>query len=96
MKTVNRIFVIMILLISLSGFALTETVNGITWTYTVSNGEVSLGGGSSSSTAVSKSTSGTITIPSKLGDYPVTGIGNYAFYNCNTLTKMVIPDSVTI
>ena len=45
---------------SLSAFADTETVNGITWTYTVSNGEASLGGGSSSSPAVVTSTSGTI------------------------------------
>lgn len=33
-------------------FAATATVNGITWTYTVSNGEASLGGGTSSSPAI--------------------------------------------
>ena len=95
MKTVNRIFVIVILLVSLSGFALTETVNGITWTYTVSNGEVSLGGGSPSATAVPISTSGAISIPSTLGGYSVTRIDDGAFWDRSRLTSVTIPDSVT-
>ena len=45
----------------------TATVNGITWTYTISNGEASLGGGSPTSRAVPMSTSGALTIPSVLG-----------------------------
>lgn len=75
--------------------ALTETVNGITWTYTVSNGKASVGGGSYSSTAVPTSTSGAITIPSTLGGYMVTSIGNYAFADCIGLTSATIPDIVT-
>ena len=73
----------------------TTTVNGITWTYTVSNGEASLGGGSSSSPAVSKFTKGDLYIPSKLNNYPVTSIGNYGFYDCSELTSVTIPNSVT-
>ena len=73
----------------------TDPNTGITWTYTVSNGKASLGGGSSSSTAVPTSTTGAITIPSSLGGCPVTGIGQYAFYNCSRLTGVTIPDSVT-
>lgn len=73
----------------------TATVNGITWTYTISNGEASLGGGSSTSQAVPMSTSGALTIPSVLGGCPVTSIGSYAFWSCTNLTCVTIPDSVT-
>ena len=73
----------------------TETVNGITWTYTVENGEASVGGGSYSSPAVPRSTSGAITIPSTLSGNIVTGIGDTAFGNCSGLTSVTIPNSVT-
>ena len=36
-----------------------------------------------------------IEIPEKLGDYPVTAIGNYAFYSCTYLRSVTIPQSVT-
>ncbi len=75
--------------------AAVETVNGIEWNYTVSNGKAMLGGGSSLSRAVSTSTSGSITIPSTLGGCPVTSIGKYAFYDCRMLTSVMIPSSVT-
>ena len=72
---------------TIESFALTETVNGIEWTYTISNGEASLGGATS--------TTGAITIPSKFGGYPVTSVGKHAFYNCSGLTSVTIPNSVT-
>ncbi len=75
--------------------AATEVVDGITWTYTVSGGKASVGGGSSSSTAVPKTTSGAITIPSTLGGYPVTSIRDYAFQDCSHLTSVMIPNGVT-
>ena len=39
---------------------------------------------------------GDVIIPSKINGKPVTGIGEYAFYDCDSLTGINIPDSVTI
>lgn len=58
------------------------------YTYTVSNGEATI-------TDCSTSISGNITIPSTLGGYPVTAIGNCAFDYCSNLTSVEIPGSVT-
>ena len=41
-------------------------------------------------------TAGTVTIPSTVGDLPVTSIGDVAFYACSTLTNVTIPDSVSV
>lgn len=68
---------------------------GITWTYTVSGDEASVGGGDSNSPAVPKSTAGAITIPSVLGGVPVVSIGRFAFQSCGGLTSVTIPSSVT-
>ncbi len=73
----------------------TEAINGITWTYEVSHGKASLGGGYSEKPAVPTSTKGAITIPSKLGGYAVTTIDVSAFSHCTGLTTVTIPDSVT-
>lgn len=72
----------------------TATVNGIKWTYTVSNGTATVGGGIREITAVPTNTSGAIVIPSKLGGYPVTGIADEAFYWCCGLKSVTIPASV--
>lgn len=76
-------------------FVYSAMVGGVTWSYTVANGEASLGGGSSSYPAVPASTVGAFAIPSSLGGYPVTSIGDEAFYGCSKLTRVTIPDSVT-
>ncbi len=57
------------------------------YTYTVANGKASI-------TDVDASISGDITIPSTLGGYDVIRMGGYAFDACNSLTSVVIPDSV--
>lgn len=50
--------------------------------------------GKATITAVDKSISGDITIPSTLGGYPVESIGNEVFRDCNKITTIVIPESV--
>ena len=75
----------------------TEIVNGIKWTYRVKHGvffgKAEIGNGSSA--AIKASTTGAITVPSRLGGYPVTSIGPKAFLECDGLTSVMIPDSVT-
>lgn len=69
------------------------TIDGVELIYTVSNGEVMIGDGSSR--AVHESTSGTITIPDTIDDCPVTSIGDYAFYGCRNLTGVSMPNGVS-
>ena len=73
---------------------MTELVDGMKWKYRVVNGEAEIYCGDYTS-AIPWTTTGAITIPSSLGGYPVTSIGEFAFYNCERLTSITIPDSVT-
>ena len=59
------------------------------YTYTVSNGEATITGCSYYYAL------GSISIPSTLGGYPVTSIGNSAFRGCTGLTSVTIGNSVT-
>jgi len=95
MGTIKYFIITAIILRCLNIFAFvgSETINGITWTYTVSGDEASIGDGSQS--AVPINTSGAITIPFRLGGYDVKRIGSCAFAYCSGLTNIVIPDWVT-
>ena len=66
--------------------ALTETVDGVTWTYSVL-GDVAM-------VSRANPTKGSITIPSVLGGCPVACIRKDAFTGCTQLTSLTIPDSV--
>lgn len=64
-----------------------EMVDDVTWNYTVSGETATVNGASP--------VEGSLTIPSKLGEFPVTRIGSYAFDDSFDLTSVTIPDSVT-
>ena len=84
MKIVKLITTVTSLIIPFLSLAKTETVNGISWTYTVTNGKASIGNGTSS--AVSRYLEAiAITVPSELGGFPVTSIGANAFKECQNL-----------
>lgn len=71
--------------ISPTAHAETDTSTGLT--YTVSNGKATITRFNNSSE--------TLSIPSTLGGYPVVSIGDYAFYNCQSLKNVTIPSGVT-
>ncbi len=65
---------------------LQETINGVIWYYMVTNGEATI-----ISTSAGR---GDLTIPTSLGGYPVTSIGNEAFYGDLVLNSLIIPASI--
>ena len=58
------------------------------YTYTITDGKATI-------TDCDTSISGNIIIPSTLGGYPVTSIGEYAFTTCDSLISITIPNGVT-
>lgn len=91
MKKILAICLTVVLLISVCPMGLfTITANAATsgyYTYTVSNGEATI-------TDVDESITGEVTIPSTLGGFPVTAIGNQAFYERSSISSVVIPEGV--
>ena len=86
----------------------TADVNGVAWSYVVVNGGAMVFGGKylewddeegrdtwKYTPAIPRDTFGAVTIPSWLGGYPVTAIGDGAFTECEWLTSVTIPYGVT-
>ena len=68
-------------LAAVGAWAYTATVDGITWTFEVVDGKAEIY--NNGSAAILMSTTGAITIPATLGDYPVNSIGGSAFLGCS-------------
>ena len=88
------------LLLSTSAFAHDFEVNGIYYEYLFKTDKtVSVTYKGNSYNSYTNEYSGTITIPSSVtysgSTYSVTSIDNSAFYDCNRLTSITIPNSVT-
>ncbi len=76
-----------------SARAHTETVDGVEWQYANESDGVVIGSGGNAP-AIPSDTAGALAIPSRLGRRPVIGIGEYAFYMCESLTEVSIPEGV--
>lgn len=72
-----------------------DKVNGVLWTYEVRNGDAYVGGGTSEKPAVRSTVTGVLSIPDRIGNSDVKGVNKYAFYNCVSLTEVIIPSTVT-
>ena len=71
----------------------TDSKTGYTWTYSVKGSGVKIY--NYGSAAVSPKPTSSTTIPSEIGGYQVVEIGSGAFYNCSSLTDVIIPSTVT-
>ena len=69
-------------------------INGIEWTYEVSDGVATIGQGRWYPSAIDSSTVGEIVVPSSFGEYPVVSIAGCAFADCNLITAVTIPNGV--
>ena len=73
-----------------------ETIDGVTWRYKIVDGNAVIGRRHPQfCSAISVSTAGDLAIPSSLGGYPVTSIGEWAFYKCAKFSSVTIPHGVT-
>lgn len=85
-KILLAVMIITISIIAFGAVNVSAETDGI-FTYKISNNEVTI-------TDCKTSASGDIVIPDTLGGYPVTSLGNSAFYECFSIKTIKIPDSV--
>ena len=94
MNRLARLFLLVALrrrALPLAPLLLTAPLSAFTeglFTYKVSNGQATI-------TGIASSYFGDLIIPATLGGYPVTAIGNTAFWRCDSLTSVKIPEGVT-
>lgn len=86
MKRILTCAIVLCLCLSL-GCVMSEAASSGNFTYEIENGHAVI-------TALSDSASGSIEVPGVIGGYPVTEIGDYAFYGCSLVTSVSLPDSI--
>ena len=96
----KTIIIVIFLMASSISHADTETIDGYTWTYRISDDIAEIYGvydqsSNSYAPSISPMPVGFVTIPSMLGGKRVAAIGHEAFCNCSGLTGIAIPNSVT-
>ena len=85
---IKSIFAAVAVVAGTGAWAGTETVGSYTWTYRINGDTAEIYGGVYC--AVSPTPTGSVTIPSVLGDKAVTSIGLGAFADCSGLTSVTI------
>ena len=83
LKNIIKCFV---MLFPLAMWAETQVIDGIEWSYSIENDEVTI-------VDVPDSVSGEVKIPASINGCPVTYIGNDAFGNCHSMTLNVTPNT---
>ena len=87
----RQLLLVLLLVTAIPAFALTFTVDGLTYETLSTDGEVKV-------SRCETTLTGELKIPSTVNydgtAYRVTSIGDYAFYECTHLTTIAIPDGV--
>ncbi len=84
-KFVSVIFIIVIFFINTAINIQAEKFQNLT--YTITDEQVTI-------ESCEPSVSGVVEIPDKIEGYPVTAIGGLAFYECEKITQIILPDSI--
>lgn len=71
-----------------------QTINGIEWSFIVSNAQAIVSSGDAWKPAIPQTTSGTVEVPEVLGGCPVMHIGDRAFYYCDQIVSVLLPSSI--
>lgn len=94
-RALKLVFAVCIVIVTMALFSVAvsaETEGELTYgdlTYVITaDGEITI-------TDCSLEAVGEISIPKKIGDHYVTAIGDLAFYNCTSITKVTLPSYLT-
>ncbi len=85
------------LCVAMRALALTETVDGLVWSYKLVSGGASVDRGTGrEEPAIDSTVSGEVVVPVELGGQPVVSLGKSAFQTCRNMTSIVLPETITV